>query len=229
VPLPIQVGSVTQALQRAFGFKGRYTPMLDEVIVPVWVVQDPAPAVITRLYSCAPNIAMSGADNFVHVILSNPAGSGVLGVVNSVDLQVTGDGGVALTKPTPIDLHIRITDDPPSATGFKFPGTFRDTRLGPAPSILEGIADRDLVPNPGPVLATFLFPAGVAGLLPITFKGESTDPRQPLVVLAPGSYLEATNQDQGSGGAVEPEIRATFQWLEVPITEQAPSGGIPGT
>jgi len=229
MPLPIQVGSVTQALQRAFGFKGRYTPLLDEVIVPVWVVQDPAPAVVTRLCSSAPQIDNAGAANFSHVILHNPAGSGVLGVVNGINLQVTGDGGVTLLKPQLINFHLTITDVPPNPAGFKFAGVFRDTRLGSVPSILEGIADRDAIPATSPIVASFNFAVGPGGALPVVFKGESTDPRQPLLVLAPGSFIQATNAVAPQPGDNEPAIRVIYQWLEVPITEQAPLGGIPGT
>jgi len=229
MPLPIQVGSVTQALQRAFGFKGRYTPMLDEVIVPVWIVQDPAPAVVTRLASCSPHIAQSSSVTFLHLILWNPPASGVLGVVNAVNIQVYGDGGVFLLKPHEINVHLTVTDVPPSPSGVFFPGVFRDARFGGVPAALTGIADRDALANTSPLIATFQWQVGPGGGREQSVKGESTDPRQPLAVLTPGSFLEVTNELIGVDTDNEPEIRVIYQWLEVPITELGPLGGIPGT
>jgi len=216
---------VTQALQRAFGFKGKYTPLLDEVIVPVYVVQDPAPAVVTRLVGAFDDLSQGGGSEQQHVRLWNPVGSGVLGVLNFVRLQVTDEIEAVTTKPHIMRAKIVITDVEP--TGAPSPGTFRDSRLGSQPSILEVRSDRDLITTPPPFFAEIVFMTGIVGAPTQSLDVESSDPRQPLVVLQPGSFLEITTRD--STTPTEPVIRTNWQWLEVPITEQFPPGGLPGT
>jgi len=233
VPKSIQIGSVTQALQRAFGFKGRYTPMLDEVIVPVWVVQDPAPAVKTRLAMGVSDRASLGAGttpDHVHSFLWNPPESGVMAVVNSVRLQLSLGDDKAIIDAFEMIGKIVVTDTRPSGTPV--PGVFRDTRLSGTPS-LELLTLVDQVPPATPHIAEFLFIGGLVGAPAQDLFVQSSDPRQPLVMLAPGAYLETANfnptDDSQTGPVALLRVRTNWQWLEVPITEQDPVGGLPGT
>jgi len=218
---------VTQALQRAFGFKGRYTPMLDEVIVPVYVVQDPAPAVLTRLAAASVSQAAStNIGDFQHVRLWNPPDSGVLGVVNLVRVQVSDNFDDVTTKPHTILAALENTNVTPA--GSVAVAVFRDTRFKSQVPALEIIADIDQSITTAEVFAQILFPGGFQGQPAQTIKVDSADPRQPLVLLEPGSFMEVSTGLAG-GAEPEPRLRVNMQWLEVPITEQSPFGGIPGT
>jgi len=227
MPLPIQVGSVTQALQRAFGFKGRYTPMLDEVIVPVYVVQDPAPAVVTRIAAGTVTVPEPGDGEFVHVSLWNPPTSGVLAVVNSVFVQVSD--AVDGTTSDPHTFIGKIKAAPVQPGGAETDSDFRDARLLGNEPALSMFGDLSVLGPAGPSIAQILFPSGATGSQPQLLKTQSSDPRQPLAVLAPGSLLELVNLKAGLAADLEPKTRASFQWLEIPITEQSPLGGLPGT
>lgn len=229
MPKKIQVGSVTAALQRAFGFKGRYVPLLDEIIVPVYVVQDPAPAVRTRLVAASRSSNPTAIDQFGHTSLWNPPGSGVLGVVSFIQLQVTLEDDTPTGKPWTVRGFLVNSQTPPA--GSVSAGRFRDTRYPDSKTGLEVRAVFDTNATSGNFFAQVLFPGGIAGGLPQVLRAESNDPRQPLVVLAPGSYLEANTPENsvGAPAAFEPKLRVNFQWLEIPITEIDPFGGLPGT
>jgi len=210
MPLPIQVGSVTQALQRAFGFKGRYTPLLDEVIVPVYVISDPAPASVTRL--CAGNAQISTKLNFqAFVTLFNPVGSGIIIYVSSV---------VALAS-IKFTLRLAFFDDETS-TSFDGTRAFRDRRNRGLPSGVIG-RNNDVAGDAGERVALIQ----VDGALTQTasWETQTADPRQPLAVLGEGNGLIV--QDNDPNTPADEEIFANFRWLEIPITEQRPAGGLP--
>jgi len=231
MPKQIQVGAITQALQRAFGFKGKYIPMLDEVIVPVWVVQDATPAAVARIVGATRNEQATLVGEFAHVWLWNPPGSGVIGSISNVAIQLTDDADIQLTKPFSVVAKIAVTDTKPgTALVGVTQGTFRDTRQPRAPSNLQMLSEEDLNSTAGgDNLASLLWPAGVAGSIVQTMNAESADPRQPLVVLKPGSYLELSTSPAVNGAGENVKMRVNFFWIEVPITEQDPAGGLPGT
>jgi len=210
VPLPIQVGSVTQALQRAFGFKGRYTPMLDEVIVPVYMVSDPSPAGQTRICAGTFQAVAPNVSDLPAVQLFNPAGSGV--IVNATTVIVS-----AIQKQ---EMVIAYFDTPLATEGFDV--RFRDRRITGLPSA-KLFREVDLLASIGGIVAVLQ----VDGTLAQTaaWVGDTQDPRQPLTVLAPGQGLIV----QTSSGvlAVSDNVRVNWRWLEIPITEQQPPGGLP--
>jgi len=232
MPKAIQVGSVTAALQRAFGFKGKFTPMLDEIVVPVYVIQDPAPAVKTRLVAATAEItAPTPADPteaIAHVRLWNHPKTGVLGVVNFVHIQITTDQDTVQTKPWLVRGFIVKTNVTPPGAGATVPGLFRDTRFTAAEK--PALEIRSLFDNVGSgsdFFTQFNFTTGLTGAPAQRMEAESSDPRQPLAVLSPGSYLEVNIPEATIIGG-EPKLRVNFQWLEIPITELDPAGGLPG-
>jgi len=210
MPKQLNNGKVTESLQRAFGFKGRYIPMLDEVIVPVYVIADPAPAAKSKL--CAATVTVSNPDGtggfLVYAQLFNPVGSGnivsVTNVVTSSDAKQTlairfFNGTVGVDRP---DIH------------------FRDRRVGGEPSTIIR-RETNATSGQGDLVAF----VDVDGALSQTaaWETQSGDPRQPLAVL-----------DEGQGMIVQQNVdllaqhRVNWRFLEIPITQQNPSGGLPG-
>jgi len=207
VPKPIQVGSVTQALQRAFGFKGRYTPLLDEVIVPVYVIADPSPAQVTRL--CVGSAAgTDNASNLPFVQLFNPPGSGVL--VNLTDAVAIAD---IKTR-----IIVNLLDDPGDQLALSF---FRDTRNRGFPTA-ELRTDNLSAVNLGNIIAILEVDGALAQTA--SWASNAGDPRQPLMVLKPGRGVSF--QTELPLASAE-EIRVNLRWLEVPIWNIGPESGLP--
>jgi len=211
MPKQIQAGRLTQALQRAFGFKGRYVPMLDEVIVPVYVIQDPLPATVTRL-SIGTGSGVVTANGRAFVQLFNPLGSGVL--VNLTKAIVLSD--------VKLEVNVKFNTEAAGASSGRH---FRDRRnvatLG-TPRAQLRLEGEGAATVPGDTVAVLQ----VDGALTQTAAWEvsNNDPRQPLAVLQPGNGVVIQERSGITGPYF---IRATFQWLEVPITEVNPFGGIP--
>jgi len=93
MPKQLNAPQITAALQRVFGFKGSYRPMLDEVVVPVYLISDPAPAATQQLAQCSiisNGIPVTAAPMTQFV---NPEGSGILAVVTSVALGIRKQAG----------------------------------------------------------------------------------------------------------------------------------------
>jgi len=206
MPLPIQIGAVTQALQRAFGFKGRYTPLLDEIIVPVYVIADPSPAAVVR--TAGGHGETLSLINEQYIQLFNPVGSGT--IVNVTDAIVQGD--------VKLGFQVALFDTPaPVLAGQSF---FRDTRNRgfPVAKILRDTAQVGLIGDP-------LSRGSVDGALAQTASWEASaaDPRQPLVVLEPGKGVIVQMFGQGGNALMD----VSFRWLEVPATETNPLGGLP--
>jgi len=213
MPKQLNAGAITQALQRAFGFKGRYVPMLDEVIVPVYVIADPSPASQTRL--CAGTVqttsAATGDPDFPFVQLFNPVDSGVM-------LNITS---VVILAGEKLDIDIIFEDAPGVQIGAD-PPQFRDRRNPGDPSA-------ELRTDAGAQLS--LFPDRVARVqVDGTFSQisswgkQSNDPRQPLSILAPGQGLLA---QQVAAVGIAGALLANFIWLEIPLSEVGPLGGLP--
>jgi len=207
VPKQLNSGRITAALQRAFGFKGRYIPMLDEVIVPVYILADPSPADVTRL--CAGTIGQiqNLPSNFPLVQLFNPLGSGVICNVTSVVAQCD----------VKEEVRIAVNSDQGTTAGQAF---FRDTRnLGRPGCQIRGAGDNSSFV--GNLLAVVQVDGSLAQ--DASWATASNDPRQPLTVLAPGDGLILQIPELQADAL----IVGNFQWLEIPITEVNPLGGIP--
>jgi len=209
VPKQLNNGQITQALQRAFGFKGRYIPMLDEVIVPVYVISDPAPAALTRLVAGTIIADNSAEGSFETVQLFNPTGSGIVSVVSNWT-------GLSNIKQK---LNISFFDSPLSVTPI-LTSAFRDRRVAgsPASELLRG----DQLTAVGQLIAVLEVDGSLAQTA--AWEAAAGDPRQPLVVLGEGQGV-VMQSDEGAG--TTNEIVANMRWLEIPITELSPEGGLP--
>jgi len=211
MPKQLNNGQITQALQRAFGFKGRYIPMLDEVIVPVYNIADPSPAQVTRLV--AGTLTETADDDpalqQILVQVRNPAGSGV--TLNVTDFVVQSN-----IKQT---VHIAFFDG--GASIIPDSVFFRDRRNSGLPAALMA-RTQNQVSSVGDVVAQ----VEVDGTLSQTASWETaaSDPRQPLAVLSPGRGLIAQFTVFGATGDT---LTVNFRGLEIPITETNPDGGIP--
>jgi len=215
MPKQLQSGRVTQILQRAFGFKGRYVPMLDEVIVPVYVIADPSPAETTRL--CAGDhsaFASPIGDEFPAVQLFNPVGSGI--VVNVTKGVVTSE-----TKEL---FNVSFYDTPlPAGTQVSFRDRRNTLTLDKAqrrPSC-QLLRDNTSTVQLGEQIATL----ETDGTLSQTAAWEATagDIRQPMAILGPGQGVII--QRRTALSAFD-QFRVAFQWLEIPITQTNPDGGL---
>jgi len=216
MPKQLNNGAVTQALQRAFGFKGRYIPMLDEVIVPVYIIADPSPAGVTRLAAGTASaiVALGNTTNLPFVQLFNPVDSGV--VINVTSVAVLSD--VKETMLVSMFDGVAPDDDGNIA--------FRDRRNTGVPA---GQVRADSVTGGLAVLGTFVAVLEVDGALSQTaaWESQASDPRQPLVVLGEGQSVAVQGQTPATGGANSPSVRVNFRWLEIPQTEVRPAGGLP--
>jgi len=215
MPKQLNNGQVTQALQRAFGFKGRYIPSLDEVIVPVYVIADPSPAAATKLAAGTVTVVVSvgGLGDRPWGGIFNVIGSGnVLNVTNVVILS-------EIKQP----LVIRLFDDPDDIGTERPDVQFRDRRNGGKPTaIVKRFDDTTAVGDQGLLIAQL----EVDGSLSQTasWETQSGDPRQPLAVLPEGRGLIVQTSDNQTGPY---NFRINFRWLEVPRTETRPAGGLP--
>jgi len=211
LPKQLNNGAITAALQRAFGFKGRYIPMLDEVIVPVYIIADPSPAQQTRLCVMQSEASQDATTSiFPAVQLFNPVGSGVL-------CNVTNVITIANIK---TDINVSYTDTPSPA--LVAPSEFRDRRFSGNPACQ---VRRDQVATG--LLGTLVTTFQVDGTLTQqgSWEADTSDPRQPLTVLGPGQGVLVQT---ATAPAVDDDgIRVSFQWLEIPLTEVNPLGGIP--
>jgi len=211
MPLPIQIGTVTQALQRAFGFKGRYTPMLDEVIVPVYVISDPSPAAITRIGAAVATVGSQPDPGQSNVSLFNPPGSGsivnVTNVVSQSDIKT--------------QLRIVLFD---GASGNKRPDIhYRDRRNQGEPTTQV----RRQNASTGPVVGDLVAIVQVDGALAQTasWEANTADPRQPLAVLGENQGVAV---EFPAGLTTGDSLVVNFRFLEIPISQINPAGGLPG-
>jgi len=206
MPKQIQTGHVTQSLQRAFGFKGDYRPMLDEVIVPVYVVADPTPAAVQRLCAATANQGLVVADAYIQ--LFNPPGSGVLANVTSV----------VASADVKAELRVAFFNSPGEAAGTTF---FRDRRNQGSPSCEIRVDDTE-ASSVGDLVAVLQVDGAFSQIS--AWRTDASDPRQPLAVLSPGDGLILQGDFGTASGAI---IRGNFRWLEVPIWDIRPESGLP--
>jgi len=223
MPKQLNNGQVTAALQRAFGFKGKYIPMLDEVIVPVYNIQDPAPAVVTRL--CAGVVFVSTENaGFALGQLFNPVGSGNM-------IQISHATVISVFEK--LTLSVRFSDQEfTSATDPAFRDR-RNTGLLPVgvtvPDKTKPVGRLNVSALEGGTRGVGVAVLQVDGALSQTAAWETSesDPRQPLAILGPGQgaivQLVVT-----STGITNEGYFVNWRWLEIPITETNPTGGLPG-
>jgi len=211
MPKQLNNGRITSALQRAFGFKGRYIPMLDEVIVPVYVIADPSPADVTRL--CSGTIvqqAVTPTSDIPKVQIHNPIGSGVIAnITTTIALGVSKEEFLVVFTDTPLTELV---------AGATF---FRDRRIQGEP-ILQLRRQNDAT---GLGNATAVLQVDGTFSQTAAWVAETGDPRQPLTVLGPGQGIGL--QFRVAPPTSVEEIRVNFRWLEIPITEVGPIGGLP--
>jgi len=227
MPKMLNNGQITRTLQRAFGFKGRYNPMLDEVIVPVYPITDPAPAAPPRL--CAGQIRQGAGTGAASVSFFNTEKSGVLCSIQSVNFGITENTNT-------------VTPSQPLAS-IRYAGVF----LNKAPTQSRKGYFRDLRQTPGfvgetvDVLNFLNRPAGFFGsagdvtsgvggdgeFIMILSKGEpgllelvgagATLPRSPLMNVPPGSGFEIVPADPTNVALPLIAIGMNVLWLEVPL------------
>jgi len=211
MPKQLNNGQITQALQRAFGFKGRYIPMLDEVIVPVYVIADPSPASVTRLCAGIGTLIQDNPLTFPFIQLFNPVASGQL-------INVTAAVATANVK---YDLDVRFYDTP----GLSLQTTiqFRDRRNkgDPVGEVRIDNAETVLV---GDKIAALQIDGAFSQSA--SWLTQQSDPRQPLAVLEPGQGVMLQTRNLSSVGSDSFEV--SFRWLELPLSQTNPLGGLPG-
>jgi len=224
MPKQLNNGRVTSALQAAFGFKGRYIPMLDEVIVPVYQISDPVPAEPARTYASRMIAAPAGVpNNFATITLSNPATSGTLLVISSIGVSVNiSDIGIIPPDETPT---MGVTAQLLESAGI-------------GPQIAEAVArdKRNSLPSVGTVSASTtgsvadLLSGVIASMIVSSTEltetvvgGGGTQPRQPPTVLTPGTSMRLVQ----SGTALNQEVEdfgftASIAWQEIGLSTQTP-------
>jgi len=212
MPKQLNAGAITQALQRAFGFKGRYIPMLDEVIVPVYNISDPSPAAVTRLCAGTSKVAATGTPANPFVQLLNPALSGII-------VNLTAAVASASVKAA---INVAFFNTDQSTQGGEF--SFRDRRNRGNPiAKVQADAAQDSILG---IIVAKLFVDGALSQT-ASWISEGNDPRQPLAVLGPGQGVIFQFSDDVAGPISGDSLIANFRWLEIPLTEVNPLGGIP--
>jgi len=212
MPKQINAGQLTQALQRAFGFKGRYTPMLDEVVVPVYVIADPSPAAVTKLCGATATVTSVMDGGRAYIQLFNPVGSG-----NVVNLTL-----VAAQSSIKEALNVIFFDGSPAGTVVRTDIHFRDRRNVPGlpSSLIRRNEDTAGVGFVGDLIATLEVDGALAQTA--AWIASAEDPRQPLAVLGEGQGIIIQQNDN-----LASTIRVNYGFIEIPATEVRPPGGIP--
>jgi len=224
MPKALQNPKITQRLVKAFDLKGRYLPMLDEVVVPVYIIEDPGPAEPNRL---------AGGTGEIQAALEpvgqlfNPAGSGVLIVVTSANATAFKTGGTVLIFPAPVSLSTVQMPD----SGIQRSTEWRDTRLrlsvsaSPLGEITMGT--RTTLPAGTRRIFQRTIELGGPDLSDVEIiESPFSGPRQPPIVLSPGNGL---NLEMQSGGSMPTlSLTVNYVWEEIPlIGSVAQSSGTP--
>jgi len=212
VPKAINNGNVTNSLLKAFNFKGRYTPMLDDVIVPVYQIADPVPA--------APGNTFGGSI-FADVVplleapifrLRNPPNSGVL---MSVSQASTGYGETPVGQTKANLVVVEVQQNPGILAGASGVPIARDTRNNVQSR--ASLTSTTAVPAPATATSLVKFAVKTDGVILELVMGSAIGARQPLVVLEPNTALDIRFTIAEALGAI-----ANFSWLEVPVIDGTP-------
>jgi len=234
MPKQLNNGNVTAALQRAFGFKGRYRPMLDEVIVPVYQIADPVPAAPQALCIGTNVDSGAGALEFVVFQFFNPTGSGVVAQMSSVAFGVLGPGDPPIPEVF-IRMQMRFITEKQkmdlTSPSVQFNnGFFRDQRAAitalsesnrPLCQLISDSARTTSIPGADRAAFTLIKTDDTLAELVQTFGG---DIRQPAIVLPPGRGIEIA---PATANANDTALGMVCTWLEVAESQTNPSGGSP--
>jgi len=220
MPKNLNNAKVTQRLVEAFQLKGRYIPMLDEMITPVYVIDDPAPAEANRL--AVGTVQIQAAVNPT-TQLFNPLESGIVAVVTFANAIFSKPSGAASL----IDITVFLveSDQVPSDASFALNREWRDTRIDIADpyaftaSKAGSVAAGAVIIQNATSIESGVGTATV-GVLETPVQG----PRQPPVVLKPGTGV-AINANTGVDNI---NMSSNFLWEEIPIMgRQVPASGTP--
>jgi len=212
MPKQLNNGKITEAMQRAFGFKGRYNPQLDEIIVPVYQIADPVPADPGRTYGATLRTPTQVQSSGVRVRLSNPLGSGVNMSISGISVGARIEAIPGPTKTFDVGFFPLEEADPLTDVG-PLP-VARDQR-----NTIKSAAFTSSTPS-APPSQDFLFEAIIRGQTEMQelTDGAAVGVRQPLVVLPPGWSLDSTSFDPAGGAdADDIPILTNGAWLEVAI------------
>jgi len=234
MPKQIQTGKVSEALQRAFGFKGKYSVMLDEVVVPVYQIADPVPADPQRIcfgHVKVPSLPSTVTDSPAWA-MHNPGGSGILVVISGVSVNAINEAAAPAAPSIPVQFRI-IPDGEMTNDGNKF---FRDQRLvgdqqGPqgAPKPIATLTFLTLgLGFWAPEQSFAVVPVRVDETLIEMVSASGIAPRQPLLILTEGRTLQCQ-----LGKAFDPTdtnnvgLVGNLSWFEVGAQQTGPVGGLP--
>lgn len=208
--MPKQINTPTfgSQLVRLFNLKGRFTPVLDEVIVPVVVVGTSSPAQ-ERHFGGTAELGSTGATIKYHN-LSNPAGSNVLLKLISVavgqtanafwDFSVAGSGAAMVNAAT---VATRELDGERrnvfAASGTRALLTAEET---PPVIVVSRIARWNFVIQTA-ALSAYGFNT------PLDLRG---------VTLIPGQSFSA------SGGSMNATTTTAWRWIELPLVSKSSIG-----
>jgi len=219
MPKLLQNPKVTQALVKAFDLKGRYSPSLDEIVVPVYVLQDPAPAEPNRL---AVGFGKLQGVAGPSVQLFNPVNSGNMLMVNQVLMDAF--------KPSVPDLNFTIElqfsgsplPDNPGVRAIEF----RDRRLGNDKPVAQIFSQNTTFPTGQFFIQRNGFLPQGPGLEEIdVLASPFIGVRQPPIVLPPGQGVSLTAVTVVDTIA---EFIVNFLWEEIPLIGSAQlSAGTP--
>lgn len=191
MPIPIQNATVWARLQRAFGLLGRHKLLLDEIVVPVALVEDLSgvEVLLEKRYAQGGDTQGAVAGNSTRVQIFNPAGSGIL-----VELYqaVAGASGAGVINWGPVVAVL----------AGSISGTWQDRRLTPA-SVPAALIQTDNNPA-GPVLVNPL-KLNQLGNTAVLFRCD--------VTLLPGTGFVF------EGHTVNTSISAGFWWVESALPE----------
>lgn len=211
MPVTLNNAAVTRALQRVFGFKGRFNPVLDEVVVPVYSLTDSTPQAPQPNAGGQVISPPAGAGSIPVNILLNPAGSGLTVTVEAVSAGIANGGPLVGTAPEVIFAFIQ---DTPAAALTLGGARWRDDRFR-AQVDGEPIAQVGTFTRPSPVTPTAMLFAGV--LLSTDASralAQASLERQPIAVLPEGKGLAITFRDIDADTATY-ELMTNYVWREV--------------
>jgi len=218
MPKQLNNGKITEALQKAFGFKGRYNPMLDEVIVPVYTISDPIPAAPFNVYAAsmlippAPTLANAPVANF-----TNPSGSGVLAQITSVSAGSFVDSGPQPDNVVLIELFLSQQEY------GDVTGTIRKRDSRVPVDAKARITGGERVPAGG----SFVFARALIKTDSVTAQlegGVGGVPRQGLITMEPNSGFDMQLNGTEAVNPGDAPLLVNYTWIEVPLSGSVTNG-----